>query len=123
MTRAGRKTVLVTRPRGEAEAFATTLERRGYAAIAAPLLEIVLDESARVDLGGVRAVLFTSANGVRAWARVGAPHESEAFCVGDDLKPWSTVTAIHDLHPTKRRYCTFVLIGPRQMRNPSRESE
>ncbi|MFN8760115.1 MAG: uroporphyrinogen-III synthase [Tagaea sp.] len=83
MTRAGRKTVLVTRPRGEAEAFATTLERRGYAAIAAPLLEIVLDESARVDLGGVRAVLFTSANGVRAWARVGAPHESEAFCVGD----------------------------------------
>lgn len=83
MTDKRRLRVLVTRPRGEAEIFAAALEARGHESVLAPLLDIVLDESARVDLGGVRAVLFTSANGVRAWARIGAPHESEAFCVGD----------------------------------------
>lgn len=83
MTDKRRLRVLVTRPRGEAEIFAATLDARGHDSVLAPLLDIVLDESARVDLGGVRAVLFTSANGVRAWARIGAPHESEAFCVGD----------------------------------------
>ncbi|MFM7347194.1 MAG: uroporphyrinogen-III synthase [Tagaea sp.] len=83
MTDKRRLRVLVTRPRGEAEIFAATLEARGHDSVLAPLLDIVLEESARVDLGGVRAVLFTSANGVRAWARIGAPHESEAFCVGD----------------------------------------
>jgi uroporphyrinogen-III synthase len=83
MTDKRRLNVLVTRPRGEAEAFAAVLAGRGHDSAQAPLLDIVLDETARVDLGGVRAVLFTSANGVRAWARLGAPHESEAFCVGD----------------------------------------
>jgi uroporphyrinogen-III synthase len=83
MTDKRRLNVLVTRPRGEAEAFAAVLAERGHDSVQAPLLDIVLDETARVDLGGVRAVLFTSANGVRAWARLGAPHESEAFCVGD----------------------------------------
>ncbi|MCM0018882.1 MAG: uroporphyrinogen-III synthase [Tagaea sp.] len=83
MTDKRRLTVLVTRPRGEAEAFAAVLAERGHDAVQAPLLDIVLDETARIDLGGVRAVLFTSANGVRAWARLGAPCESEAFCVGD----------------------------------------
>lgn len=83
MTDKRRLNVLVTRPRGEAESFAAALASRGHDAVLAPLLDIVLDEAARVDLGGVRAVLFTSANGVRAWARIGAPCESEAFCVGD----------------------------------------
>jgi uroporphyrinogen-III synthase len=83
MTDKKRLSVLVTRPRGEAEIFAVALAMRGHDAVLAPLLDIVLDETARVDMGGVRAVLFTSANGVRAWTRVGAPHESEAFCVGD----------------------------------------
>jgi uroporphyrinogen-III synthase len=83
MTAVRRLNVLVTRPRGEAEAFAKTLAARGHDAVLAPLLDIVLDETARVDLGGVRAVMFTSANGVRAWAKLGAPCESEAFCVGD----------------------------------------
>jgi uroporphyrinogen-III synthase len=83
MTDKRRLTVLVTRPRGEAEAFAAVLAARGHDSVLAPLLDIVLDETARIDLGGVRAVLFTSANGVRAWARLGAPCESEAFCVGD----------------------------------------
>jgi uroporphyrinogen-III synthase len=83
MTDKRRLTVLVTRPRGEAEAFAAVLAERGYDAVLAPLLDIVLDQTARIDLGGVRAVLFTSANGVRAWAKLGAPCESETFCVGD----------------------------------------
>lgn len=83
MTGKRRLKVLVTRPRGEAEAFAAVLAARGYDSVLAPLLDIVLDETARIDLSGVRAVLFTSANGVRAWARLGAPPESEAFCVGD----------------------------------------
>ena len=75
--------ILVTRPRGEAELFAVTLAMRGHDAILAPLIEIVLIEGAAVDLSGAQAVLFTSANGVRAFAHAEKRRDLPAFCVGD----------------------------------------
>jgi uroporphyrinogen-III synthase len=75
--------VLVTRPRGESELFAVTLAMRGHDAILAPLIDIVPVEGASVDLAGVQGVLFTSANGVRAFAQAESARGLPAFCVGD----------------------------------------
>ncbi len=75
--------VLVTRPRGEAELFAVALAMRGHDAILAPLIEIALIEDVSVDLSGVQGVLFTSANGVRAFAHAVPDRGLPAFCVGN----------------------------------------
>ncbi len=75
--------VLVTRPRGEAELFAVALAMRGHDAILAPLIEIVLIDGVAVDLAGAQAILFTSANGVRAFAHAEKRRDLPAFCVGD----------------------------------------
>ncbi len=75
--------VLVTRPRGEAELFAVALAMRGHDAILAPLIEIALIEDVSVDLSGVQGVLFTSANGVRAFAHAVPDRGLPVFCVGN----------------------------------------
>ena len=75
--------ILVTRPRGEADLFAVALAMRGHDAVVAPLLDIVVDDAPPLDLAGVQAVLFTSANGVRAFAHTQKNRDLKAFCVGD----------------------------------------
>ena len=75
--------ILVTRPRGEADLFAVALAMRGHDAVVAPLLDIVIDDAPPLDLAGVQAVLFTSANGVRAFAHTQKIREIKTFCVGD----------------------------------------
>ena len=74
---------LVTRPREEAEALAAALTARrargaDRADDAGPLRGAV-----DVDLGGVQAVLCTSANGVRALARASGERRVPLFAVGD----------------------------------------
>jgi uroporphyrinogen-III synthase len=63
---------LVTRPREDAEKLAAALAARGIEAVLAPLLTIrpLPDSKERLAplLPGAQAVLFTSANGVRAFA-------------------------------------------------------
>lgn len=61
--------VLVTRPHPDADAIAAELHARGHTAFIEPLLEIVFVDGLALDLTGVQALLFTSANGVRAAAR------------------------------------------------------
>ena len=62
---------LVTRPRAEAASLAEALAARGIAALLEPLLDISYrDLGDPLDLAGVQAVLCTSANGVRAFARL-----------------------------------------------------
>jgi uroporphyrinogen-III synthase len=74
---------LVTRPRGEAQALAVLLARRGIEAVVEPLIEIADTGGAPPDLAGVQAVLCTSANGVRALARASAERAVPLFAVGD----------------------------------------
>ena len=61
---------LVTRPRGEAESLAAALAARGIEPIIEPLLVIHYRGEPTPDLAGVQAILCTSANGVRALARL-----------------------------------------------------
>jgi uroporphyrinogen-III synthase len=76
--------VLVTRPEADAAALVAALEARGHEALVQPLLTIepAVPEPP-LDLAGVQALLFTSANGVRAFADVSRERGLPVFAVGD----------------------------------------
>lgn len=74
--------VLVTRPQEDAEPLVRELAARGYEAVVSPLLRVRHDPDAPVDLTNVQALLFTSANGVRAFAAACARRELPALTVG-----------------------------------------
>ena len=72
---------LVTRPEPDASAFAALCRENGIEPVMAPLMEIRIDRKT-VALGGVAAVAFTSANGVRAFAANTPARALAAFAVG-----------------------------------------
>lgn len=75
--------ILVTRPNEDAAPLAARLAAMGHEAVAAPLLDIHIIAGDELDLRGVQAVLFTSANGVRAFAARSDNRALPALCVGD----------------------------------------
>lgn len=77
--------VLVTRPGEDGDALAAALRARGHEAVIAPMLEIRAPApgAPRPELDGVQAVLFTSANGVRAFAALTPVRDLPVFAVGD----------------------------------------
>ena len=76
--------VLVTRPEVDAEPLVTELAARGHEALLQPLLAIApVVPAPALDLGGVQALLFTSANGLRAFAGLSEERGLPAFAVGD----------------------------------------
>ena len=81
-SRLGRR-ALVTRPRAEAMTLAEALSMRGIEAIIEPLLDIHYRDEAAPDLAGVQAVLCTSANGVRALARLSHERRVTLLAVGE----------------------------------------
>ncbi|HWE75651.1 MAG TPA: uroporphyrinogen-III synthase [Stellaceae bacterium] len=79
--------VLVTRAEGDAEKLAARLAERGHDSIIENLMTIRFQPEAARSIGpfldGVQAVLFTSANGVRAFADATMRRDFRAFAVGD----------------------------------------
>ncbi|MEA1675389.1 uroporphyrinogen-III synthase [Nitrospirillum sp. BR 11163] len=74
-------TVLITRPRLEADRTAAAVAALGHDVLIDPLLTV---EDMDVPLPPqVQAVLITSVNGVRALARLGAPRTWPMYVVGD----------------------------------------
>lgn len=74
--------VIVTRPSPDGEAFAAEASRLGATPILSPAMAI-RDRAGEVDLAGVEALAFTSANGVRAFARLSTRRDFRVFAVGD----------------------------------------
>jgi uroporphyrinogen-III synthase len=74
--------VLVTRPREDSEATAAKLKALGHEPVLAPLMEIRFRDGESLTLGGVQAILATSANGARAIARRTARRDVKFFAVG-----------------------------------------
>ena len=80
---------LVTRPEEDAAPLAAALAERGIEVTIEPLLAIHPVPEAPVDLQGVQALLFTSANGARSFAALAAARdlsgwrELPVFAVGD----------------------------------------
>jgi len=89
-------TALITRPEEDARPLAEALASRGVAVVIEPLLAIrVLPEAAgdlAKGLAGVQALLFTSANGVRAFAELSPRRDIGVLAVGD-----ATATAAREL--------------------------
>jgi uroporphyrinogen-III synthase len=76
--------VLVTRPAEDARSLVAALESRGHEAIIEPMLTIApVSENGAPNLAGVQALLFTSANGVRAFAGRTAARGFPVFTVGE----------------------------------------
>ncbi len=79
--------VLVTRPREDAAGLVAALTARGLEPILEPLLKIELAPDAGDALAkalpDAQALLFTSANGARAFATAAARRDLPAFAVGD----------------------------------------
>jgi uroporphyrinogen-III synthase len=73
---------LVTRPDSDSRRLAQALAERGVEPLIEPMMQIAYRDAA-VDLTGIRAVLCTSANGVRALARSTAERGVPLFAVGD----------------------------------------
>ena len=74
--------VLITRPRADAEAFAARLHALGHTTLVEPLIEIAFQDGPPLDLSGIQALAFTSANGVRAAARRTAERALPVVAVG-----------------------------------------
>jgi uroporphyrinogen-III synthase len=74
---------LVTRPREDAATVASRLQALGIEAQIEPLIEIAPRQDVALDLAGVQVLLFTSANGVRAFAALSARRDLKVLTVGD----------------------------------------
>jgi uroporphyrinogen-III synthase len=74
---------LITRPLEDAKPLAELLAGRGVECTVEPLLEIAPHPEAIIDLDGVQALLFTSANGVRAFAAKSSRRDLKVLTVGD----------------------------------------
>jgi uroporphyrinogen-III synthase len=75
--------VWVTRPDEDAAALATVLRARDIAVVVEPLLRIEFVHGPPLDLAGVQALLATSANGIRAFARRNSERDLSVLAVGD----------------------------------------
>ena len=84
MTERRRKRALITRPQEDSADAAIALARRGITPVLAPMMRI---EYAKTDIGNevalAQAVLFTSRNGVRAFARLSPRRDITVLAVGD----------------------------------------
>src|SRR5262245_47936673 len=78
-----RMRVLITRPIEDAKPLADALAERGVDVLIEPLLEVTQLGDVEIDLQGVQALLFTSANGVRAFAAASPRRSLRVFAVGD----------------------------------------
>lgn len=85
-------TVLVTRGWPGAERTAAGLREMGIDPIVSPVLDISFRARIDVDLTDVQALIFTSANGVRAWGPRRPERDLPVFAVGD-----STADAARDI--------------------------
>lgn len=82
---------LITRPAQDSALLASELASRGVEVFLSPMLTITLAGEAMPDLAGMQALLFTSANGVRAFACLSAERRLPVFAVGD-----RTATVAHE---------------------------
>lgn len=74
--------VLITRPRADAESLAARLHAQGHTTFIEPLIDITYLDGPPLDLTGVQALAFTSANGARAAARRASSRTIPVIAVG-----------------------------------------
>lgn len=88
--------VLVTRAEPGASETAARLAAMGHKVIVAPML-VIDPVPADADVAAFHALLFTSANGVTAFARASATRDIIACCVGDATGAAATANGFTDV--------------------------
>jgi uroporphyrinogen-III synthase len=78
-----RMRVWITRPAEDAAGLAEALRAQGIEVVIEPLLRIVFIDGPPLDPAGAQALLATSANGVRAFARRAERRDVPVLAVGD----------------------------------------
>jgi uroporphyrinogen-III synthase len=76
------KKIWITRAQPGAAATAARVRELGHVAFVAPLLAVQALPPAPIDLSGVAALAFTSANGVRAFSDASGDRSLQVFAVG-----------------------------------------
>jgi uroporphyrinogen-III synthase len=74
---------LVTRPKEDSEGVARALAERGLEVMIEPLLDIAPVEGAVIEPSDAQGILVTSANGIRALARLSSRRDLPVWAVGD----------------------------------------
>jgi len=77
-----RQKIWITRAQPGADVTAERVRAMGHDALVVPLLEVQVMPDVMVDLRGVAALAFTSANGVRAFAEKSGERGLRVFAVG-----------------------------------------
>ena len=77
-----RKKIWITRAQPAADVTADRVRALGHQPLLAPLLEVRNLSNVDIDLAGVAAIAFTSANGVRAFAERSGDRDLKVFAVG-----------------------------------------
>jgi uroporphyrinogen-III synthase len=77
-----RQKIWITRAQPGADVTAERVRALGHDAVVAPLLAVRVLPDVKVDLAGVAALAFTSANGVRAFADASGERGLKVFAVG-----------------------------------------
>jgi uroporphyrinogen-III synthase len=90
--------VLVTRPQDDALETAALLKARGHDPVIAPLLSVHYHDGHPLHLDGVQALLFTSANGARAFARQTSRRDLRVFAVGTQTSEAAQGAGFSDIH-------------------------
>ena len=76
--------VLITRPEDDSTAIAYAVNQKGYPAFCEPLLDVVFYDIDLPDLKNYAALVFTSANAVRAFVQKSDVRHIPVFTVGDN---------------------------------------
>ena len=79
---ARRQRIWITRAQPGADSTADRVRAMGHEAVVAPLLAVRNIPDVHIDLSGVVALAFTSANGVRAFAELRGERDLKVFAVG-----------------------------------------
>ncbi|MGE5539681.1 MAG: uroporphyrinogen-III synthase [Gemmatimonas sp.] len=94
--------VLITRPADEADALAKRVEAMGFVPVIEPLISICALPGAKVDAFDIQAVVFTSANGVRALATASGGESVSrtlpVFAVGTATAAAARAAGFQDVH-------------------------
>ncbi|MEX2201682.1 MAG: uroporphyrinogen-III synthase [Dongiaceae bacterium] len=78
-----KRTVLITRPEEDALPLADTLRARELHVLIEPMLRIKPIRDVAFDVNGVQALLFTSSNGVRAFAALDRRRDTPVITTGE----------------------------------------
>jgi uroporphyrinogen-III synthase len=96
----GRQKIWITRAQPGADSTAERVRALGHEPVVVPLLAVKVLEGVEIDLSGIGALAFTSANGVRAFADSCRERSLRVFAVGQATAQTARAAGFHSVLST-----------------------